>query len=209
MSYRIFASMNIAVIGSGVTAEAYALAFACAGHEVFMALKNGDTKRVSPGIAALQHINLCSIESAAAIADMVIIATPAWDVREVAYWLGDVRGKVIVDATANVFSTDDCQVSTVSAIKAITGSQHVIKVFNTRGYDKLLHPLFGGQKPELLLVSDSKKAKELTRIMATEIGITNCYDFGDGSSLPLFNAMTQCWRSLLITQYNAPELVTG
>jgi len=201
MGYKTFVSMNIAIIGVSQIAEQYAMAFAGAGHEVFMASKEGDKKCINPLLQSLDGINYCSIEEAADIADLVIIATSPKDVREVSYWLGDVRRKVIIDATSNVFAGIDEQVSTVCAIKAITGSPHIVKAFHTKGYEQLMKPLFNGAHVELIIAGDSKKAKEITKIMALELGISRCYDFGAGDVIPLFNSMTNCLREL---KKNAP-----
>ncbi len=197
MGYKRFASMNIAIIGLSEIAEWYAAAFIAAGHEVFIAWKDGDNANLDPALQMSDSLHVCSIEDAACIADLVVIATVPKDVREVSYWLGDVRRKVIIDATSNVFSDIDEQVKTVCAIKAITGSQHIVKAFHTKGYEHLLKPLFNGAHVELLLAGDSKKAKEITKILATDLGISNCYDFGGNDAIPLFNAMTTCWRGLI------------
>jgi hypothetical protein len=125
-------------------------------------------------------------------------------VREVAYWLGDVRRKVIVDASANVLVPDSEFVKTACAIKAITGSLHVIKLFNAKGYEDMLKPIFRGQTTEMLLVGDSKKAKEVMKILALELDINNCYDFGDGDTIPLFDEMTKCWRNIAAVHTATP-----
>lgn len=204
MGYRTFVSMNIAVIGSGEIAEKYAARFAVAGHEVFMAWKNGTNARINPALSSLEHINFCTIEEASDIADLVIIAASPRDVREVSYWLGDVRRKVIIDATSNVPAAADEHVKTVCAIKAITGSPHIVKVFHTDGYERMLKPLFGGAKIGMLLAGESKKAKEITKILALELGIRNCHDFGGGESMPLFDEMTRCWRNLCFPDQKVP-----
>lgn len=197
MGYKVFVSMNIAVIGTGKIAESYALAFAEAGHDVYMAWKDNSNVIPNPMLETLMGVHFCSIEEAAEVADMIVIATSPRDVREVSYWLGDVRTKVIVDLTSNTFAASDEQVKTVCAIQAITGSQHIVKAFHTRGYEQLLKPLFKGEAVELILVGDSKKAKEVVKIMALDFGITHCYDFGGTETIPLFNAMTSSWRTLV------------
>jgi predicted dinucleotide-binding enzyme len=196
MTYKTYVSMNIAVIGSGDTAIDYATGFACAGHEVYLASKDGD-KAVTGHLAGLfEHIHACSISDAADVADMILVATEPKDVREVAYWLGDVRRRVIIDATANVDAADEDFVRTATGLQAITGSPHIIKVFNTTGYEQLLQPIFKSKKAELVLAGDSKKAKEIIKIMAIELGIKSCYDFGGSDTILLFNEMTRCWRHM-------------
>ena len=205
MGYKTFVSMNIAIIGCGEIAEAYAAGFAYAGHEVFVALKNGQKGHLSADLNAFENVQLCSIEAAAEVADLIIIATPPKDVREVAYWLGDVRQKVIIDATGNVFAHDDELVKTVCAIGAITGSQLVVKVFQTAGFEQLLKPIFREEKVELILAGDSKKAKEATKILFRDLGMTHSFDFGDSNTVPLFNELTKCCRNL--TQKGIPQTI--
>lgn len=196
MNYKPFVSMNIAIIGQGESTLDYATAFACAGHEVYMAWKGEDKSTMRLLCGVFDNIHDCSVEDAANISDLIIIATAPKDVRETAYWLGDVRRKVIIDATANVNAPDEDFVKTVAGIQAITGSNHIVKVFNTKGYEQLLRPIFGDKKVQLILAGDSRKAKEIARIMAGEIGITACHDFGGNDTIPLFNEMTKCWRNM-------------
>ncbi len=196
MSFKRLVSMDIAIIGNTDIAAFYASQFAQQGHNIYMACceKNNVIVRNIPD--PNNRISYTSISDAANNADFIIIATVPIEVREAAYWLGDVRKKVIIDVTANVFAQDIDQVKTVCAIKAITGSPHVIKIFYTGGYENILKPLFNGSKVDLLLLSDSKKAKEITKIMAIEIGMKYFYDFGGSDNIPLFNEITKCWRKL-------------
>jgi predicted dinucleotide-binding enzyme len=197
-----FASMNIAVVGTPAVVEEYALLYASAGHHVSIAFREGEQGRIARRLNELANIDLCSIEEAGANADMVIIAALPRHVRELAYWLGDVRDKVIVDASANLLATPEDMLNTVGAIKAITGSSNIVKVFSTRGYEQLLEPLLGNSHVQLLLAGDSRKAKMLVKILAHDLGITKFVDFGGDDKLPMFNDMIRCWRGI-----NAPVSV--
>jgi predicted dinucleotide-binding enzyme len=201
--------MDIAIIGNTDIAAFYASQFAQQGHNIYMACceKNNVIVRNIPD--PNNRISYTSISDAANNADFIIIATVPIEVREASYWLGDVRKKVIIDVTANVFAQDIDQVKTVCAIKAITGSPHVIKVFYTGGYENILKPLFNGAKVDLLLLSDSKKAKEITKIMATEIGMKYFYDFGGSDNIPLFNEITKCWRKLKLQNEKRDVVATS
>ncbi len=206
MDYKTFVSMNIAIVGEGEIAEMYATGFALAGHEVYMAWKGSSADSRFRLSRLFNNIHVTSIEEASFHADLVFIATACVDVREVAYWLGDVRRKVIVDVTCNVYEQEVCAINTVGAIQAITGSQHVVKVFNTMGYEHILKPLFKGSKVELIMVGESKKAKEITKIIAVELGIKYYYDFGGKESIPLFNEMTRCFRELALKDTSAKKI---
>lgn len=206
MGYKTFVSMNIAIIGTGDAGESYAATFALSGHQVYMAWPEADTRGVNPALQSFDSIHFCSIEEAAEVADMVIIATAPKDVREVAYWLGDVRHKVIIDASANVHVPYNESIKTACAIAAITGSVHVVKIFNARGYEKVISPLFKGEKVEMMLAGDSKKAKEVMKILAIEMDIQNSYDLGGTDTIPLFDELTRSWRSLAVAQNILPEV---
>jgi predicted dinucleotide-binding enzyme len=196
MSFKRLVSMDIAIIGNTDIAAYYASKFALHGHNIYMACCEKNNIIVRNIHDPNNRIKYTSISDAALQADFIIIATDPIEVREASYWLGDVRKKVIIDVTANVFAPEDELVKTVCAIKAITGSTHVIKVFYTGGYENILKPLFNGGSVDLLLLSDSKKAKEITKIMAIEIGLKYFYDFGGSDNIPLFNEITKCWRKL-------------
>lgn len=205
MGYKTFVSMNIAVIGTGLTVETYASRYALAGHEVYMAWKDGDKTGVSAGLQVFDNIHFCSIEEAAEVADLIVIASSPKDVREVSYWMGDVRRKVIIDATANIHTASEAQVKTVCAIKAITGSQHIVKVFSTRGYEQLLKPFFQDDNVRLVLVGSSKKAKEVAKIITRDLGVDIFFDLGGDEHIPLFNAMTSAWRE--VSAVRVPAIV--
>jgi 8-hydroxy-5-deazaflavin:NADPH oxidoreductase len=198
MSYKVLVSMNIAIIGVGEIAENYAAGFAFAGHKVFAA-PGETTHEMGRAVRSLDNVHVCNIEDAAHLADLVIIATAPKDVREVAYWLGDVRRKVIIDASANIRAPDDELVRTLGGIQAITGSAHVVKVFDTQGYEQMLKPLFKQGIPDLLLAGDSKKAKAVAEILGIELGMKTFCDFGGNDTIPLFNEMTKGWRNLKST----------
>lgn len=208
MGYKKFASMNIAVIGTGYTVAAYSVRYARAGHDVFIALMGNDNAALINSLSPYDNIVFCSIENAAAIADLIVITSSPKDIREIAYWLGDVRGKVIIDATANIHTTVDEQVNTAGAIKAITGSQHIVKVFSTRGYEQLLKPLFKKDTVALILVGDSKKAKEITKILTIDLGVSDFMDLGADDAIPLFDELTKCWRNLAVKNAAANKIVT-
>jgi predicted dinucleotide-binding enzyme len=194
MNYKTFVSMNIAVIGTGATVDNYATRYAAAGHEVFMAWTESESNLLSRALQGYGNVHVTSVEDAAQIADLIIIACAPADVREVSYWMGDVRKKVIIDATANIHVANEAEVTTACAIKAITGSDYIVKVFTTRGYERLLQPLFKDEEVRLVIVGSSKKAKEATKILTQELGVHTFLDMGGDEAIPLFNELTRSWR---------------
>lgn len=201
MDYRSFVSLNIAIIGNNKLSEILATAYAEAGHAVYMATTESERAGVRSELEYIDGIHLCSIEDAAAYADFVIISTRARDVREVAYWLGDVRRKVIIDMTANVPEGLMDNMNTVGAIKAITGSEHIVKVLSLYNHEAMFSPLFGGEKVQLVLAGDSRKAKEMMKIVSRELGLQQFHDFGGSEHLGLFDELCKCCRSMMKINY--------
>lgn len=202
--------MNIAIIGSTRLSQALTAAFLNAGHEVYQAGTQNNQSGNVPRWDTRDDVHYCSIEDAAAAADFIMICTPAADVREVAYWLGDVRRKVIIDLTANVPNSVEGNRSTVKAIHAITGADHIVKLLSLYGHEDLFKPLFGGKQVQVVLAGDSKKAKEVAKIICKELNVTQFHDFGGVDTLPLFNELAKCCRSMMQINYanTHPALVT-
>ncbi len=202
MSYKTFVSMNIAIIGTGKTAEAYAASYAVAGHEIFLASRHGLKPAGRSALEAFDNIVQCSIEEAAKEADIILISAEPKEIREIAYWLGDVRKKVIIDASANMLTGSDEQVNTAGAIKAITGSPYIVKVFSTKDYRQILKPYFKSDEIKWIMAGDCKKAKEATKILATDLGVSSFIDLGESESIPLFDELTKNWRKQAIEKSN-------
>lgn len=206
MEYRSFVSLNIAIIGNTRLSEALAMAYADAGHTIYFATTESERAGIKPGMEYIDGVHVCSIEDAAANADFVIISTRANNVREVAYWLGDVRRKVIIDLTANVPEGLKDNMNTIGAIKSITGSEHIVKVLSLYNHESLFSPLFGGQKVQVVLAGDSRKAKEMMKIIGRELGIEHFHDFGTAETLPLFDELCKTCRSMIKVDYNKATL---
>ncbi len=199
MAYKSFVSLSIAIIGEGIVSENMAQMLAKAGHEIYLGL--GEGQNVSDSLLdKFENIHACTIGLASSEADIIIIATPAEDVREVAYKLEDVRKKIIIGATGNVHPKPVEFVPTVNALRSITGSEHVVKCFNCAGYDNILSRSFRKQEVDMFVAGDSKKAKEMVKLLAKDMGFANCYDFGDNDTVPLLEDMAKCWYNLAITQ---------
>lgn len=201
MQYRSFVSLNIAIIGNTKLSHALTAAFISTGHQVFMANTESEKSGISPLWETSEDVHYCSIEDAAAAADFIMICTPARDVREVAYWMGDVRRKVIIDLTANVPEGLPGNINTVGAISAITGSEHIVKLLSLYNHEQIFKPLFGGKLVQVVLAGDSRKAKEMAKIICKELIIDKVHDFGGLENITLFDELSKCCRSMIKVNY--------
>jgi predicted dinucleotide-binding enzyme len=196
MGLRAFVSMNIAVIGNCRTTAMVAEKLARAGHKIYIGLVDGQPDNVTFS-EYMENIYFDTIEDAAEISELIIITAPVEKVREVAYLMGDVRKKVIVDISSNHYGKPDQYIYSVRAIRAITGAEHVIKAYSPSDNEIAFAEK---ELRDLFLAGDSKKAKAFLTIIAADLGYKNIYDFGDQETIPMLEDMARCWRNLAITQ---------
>ncbi|MDR3678649.1 MAG: NAD(P)-binding domain-containing protein [Flavipsychrobacter sp.] len=197
MGYKTFVSLNIAVIGEGRKVISLAKRLANVGHNISIGWKDGGAKdQKIMGSRLGDCISFAHITDAAAEADVIIISAAASHVREIAYLLDDVRRKVIVDSTFILPEAFEENINTINAITAITGSPFVVKSFNCSGYQNLIDPLFKGQSVDSFVAGNSIKAKAVVKILARDLGYSNCYDFGNDTTIPLLEEMAKCWHNL-------------
>lgn len=193
MGYRNFVCLNIAIIGNGPRVALFAEQLAREGHTVFIGLNEDEDDDVLVD-SELDNIFFENIEDASAQADVIYMAVPADRIREVAYMMGDVRDKVIIDASANIDPKPEHYVATLKAAIAITGAEDMVKSY-------FLAPEFDAREAgDIFFAGNSKKAKSVAMLLANSLGFKNTYDFGDIDTVPLLEDMARCWYNLAIKQ---------
>jgi len=207
MGYKAFVSMNIAIVGSGSVSGLLAQGLAYPEHEIFIGLKEEQGPAFDYLLDEFPNITVTSIEDAAEIADVIIMTSSPAEVRETAYFLGDVRKKVIIDTSFMNFTSFGNYINTVNAIRSITGSQHVAKWFNSAGFDSLTEK--GVKKEEainMFVAGDSKKAKEMAKLLSRDMGFAYCHDFGGSDAVPLLDEMALCWHNLSLRKEKGEKI---
>ncbi len=192
--------MNIAIIGAGKVGSALAKGLAKAGHQITLGVRNRNSDKVRNLTKEKQNISADSISEASAKNDVIIVATPASAVTEVAGNLGDVRDKVIIDATNSIFSTPETHDTASDILHDLTDSSHIVKCFNSTGYENLENPQFGDVAIDMFVAGSSEKGKQTAIKLAKDIGFANCYDFGGDDKIPLLEDLAMCWINLAIMQ---------
>jgi 8-hydroxy-5-deazaflavin:NADPH oxidoreductase len=187
MAYKTFVSLDIAIIGSEKIVSPLALELECAGHNIFTCYEDDLS-------------DLSIIEHAAEAADVIILATDIAHIREIAYWLGDVRKKVIIDATSFLSTPLAENINTLNVIKAITGSTHVAKIYSCADYKHVLDMFIKKTEIDMFMAGDCNKAKEVVKVLAIDMGFRYCHDFGNNSTIPLLEEMVRCWSNFAARQ---------
>jgi len=204
MGYKVFACMDIAIVGASRTSITFAEKLFEVGHHVFVsAIDLEEEKEIKNYFSYNDSITFCTLEDAALAADIIIIATNPAHMREVAYRIDDVRDKVVIDATEILASNSGSGVNTLNAARAITGSQHIVKCFNCKEYDNALHAFYKDHSIDIFIAGDSKKAKATIQLLARDLGYADCYDFGGNETVPVLEDMARCMMNFAKHEYAA------
>ena len=192
--------MKIAIIGTGNVGGALATQWASKGHEINLGVQ--DTENFK-GQELLKNPNTTvhSINDAVALADVLLLATPAKATIEVVKSLGDTTGKMIIDAMNIIMKQGPAGFSnTADAILAHTQTKDVVKCFNTTGYNNMENANYGDISIDLFVAGDSEKGKSTARQLAKDAGFAECYDIGGNDKFELMEQFAWFWINLAMFQ---------
>lgn len=198
--------MNIAVIGTGNVGGALASQWAKSGHNVILGVRDvnnfkGQHLLQQKGISALP------IQQATQKAEVILIAAVPPATESIVKELGDVSGKVIIDAMNSVRTKPDGYNNSFEALKALCPSAEVIKCFNTTGFENMQNPTYHLTTPvehdvklDMFVAGSSTRGKEVAKQLSDDAGFGNCYDFGGDDKAALLEQFALSWINLAIMQ---------
>jgi predicted dinucleotide-binding enzyme len=169
---------SIGIIGAGSVGSALGAALQRAGHDVVYGVRAGSS---STGVAIAE----------AAQRDVVILAVPGNALADTARALGDVRGRVIVDAT-NGFGPGALG---AAGLQAQLAGAHVVKAFNTTGAENMADAARLAQKPFMPVCGDDAAAKQIVLGLARDIGF-DAHDVGPLANAAGLEALARMWVGL-------------
>lgn len=200
MGYKTFVCMNIALIGDGGMVESIARKLGKASYNIFIGTKNMYPMLSNTLFTEYDNIQLATIEDAAFIADVIILAVPLDDIKEAAYLLDDVREKVIIDMSGLYFTRFGNYFNSSQSISNITMSPFVVKCYSTDGF-KILTDIFEQKNDRTLYYAgDNRKAKEVLKIVSTDLGFNNFCDHGNSEDIPALDKIAWNGEFLAVLQ---------
>ena len=170
---------TVAVIGTGNVGMALGTEFAELGHTVIygsrspLSLKTMDLVTKTSKDASAKRP-----DEAAAAADVIILAVPGMVTAEVVEGLGDLSGKLIIDATNPIQRVGDGPVlefrhgvatSNGEIVQGLQPEALVVKAFNSISWQRMIEP--GDPAPVMPLAGDDAAAKARVAEWATRMGI--------------------------------------
>lgn len=197
-------NMKIAIIGTGNVGGALATQWANAGHQIHLGVQNTSTFK---GRELLNNPNTTahSIPEAVRLSDVILVATPPHVALELAAEMGDLSGKVLIDATNAIQRKPDPYPTAFHAFAQLTKAD-VVKCFNTTGFENMKNPQYGDQRLDLFMAGDSERAKTVAAKLGTDAGFERCYDFGKSDKVELLEKFALAWINLAIFQGMGREI---
>lgn len=195
--------MKIGVIGVGSVGGTLGSRWARNGHEVVFGVRRAGTQKVKSLLKVIErNARAASVSEAAAVSDVVVLATPWAATREAIEAAGDLRGKIVIDCTNPI---EDGQLAvgwTQSGAEQVaewSRGAKVVKAFNTTGWNNMANATFGGQRAAMFVCGDDPEARERVCELASELGFEAC-DAGELRASRYLEPLAMLWIHLAYRQ---------
>jgi predicted dinucleotide-binding enzyme len=193
--------MKICIIGHGNVGSALGSNWTKKGHKILIGARNLESDRLVRILKLNPEFVIMPIDEAVKKARIILVATPAIAIVEIAEQLIHASPKkVIIDATNTLGADMGAYAHGVDAIRQITGLEHVIKGFNSTGFENMANPEYGIQNADMFFAGDSNYAKSKARLLAKDAGFNQSFDFGGDDKIPLLEDFARVWINLAIFQ---------
>jgi predicted dinucleotide-binding enzyme len=191
--------MQIGIVGSGNVGGTLGRRFAEAGHSVIFGARRPDSPEAQE-LARISGGRLAAPREAAQAAEVIVLATPWPATGQAVRGLGDLTGKILLDATNPLNATFDAldPGNTSSGGELVAQwavGARVVKIFNTIGYNVMADPSFPGGPATLFYCGDDPAAKSVARDLAAEIGF-DPVDAGPLSKARALEPLALLWIGL-------------
>jgi 8-hydroxy-5-deazaflavin:NADPH oxidoreductase len=188
--------MKIAVIGTGNIGGRLAKVWGKKGHRIFLGTRNPGEQKVKNLIAVSpKNITAHAQKDAVEQADIILLALPASVTFDTVKGLGNIKGKIIIDAMNAIFEKPDPYNKTSEAIIAASGNDHIVKCFNSVGAENMDNPNYGSERADMFLCGNYEDDKKIVKQLAEDCGF-NVYDIGGIDKESLAESAAALWMSL-------------
>ena len=200
--------MRLAIIGAGNVGGTLGTAWAQkAGHEIFFGVRNPTSDQTQAVVRRLDgRAQAGTPAQAAAFAEFIVLTTP-WNAAETAIRaMGDLSGKIILDAT-NPLAVGPDGLSleighSISAGEKVQGwaqGASVFKTLNTTGFGNMANPVFRGLKSVMFVAGDDATNKTGVIELVAELGF-EVVDVGPLRNARLLEAHAMLWIELALNR---------
>jgi 8-hydroxy-5-deazaflavin:NADPH oxidoreductase len=198
--------MRLAIIGAGNVGGTLGTAWAQkAGHEIFFGVRNPTSDQTQALVRRLDgRAQAGTPAQAAAFAEFIVLTTP-WNAAETAIRsMGDLSGKIILDATNPLAAGPDGlsleighSISAGEKVQGWAQGASVFKTLNTTGFGNMANPVFRGVKSVMFVAGDDATNKPRVIELVAALGF-EVVDAGPLRNARLLEAHAMLWIELAI-----------
>lgn len=192
--------MNIAIIGTGNIGSALGKAWSKAGHKISLGVRDVENFK-GKEMLDLPNISAHTISDAVRLSEVILVAVPTTAAIDIAKIMGDVSGKVIIDAINSVRVKPEGYNNSFEAFTDLAKGAEIVKCFNCTGFENMANPVYPNNVHiDMFAAGDSKRGKEIAVQLAKDAGFAECYDFGENDKVALLEQFALVWINLAIMQ---------
>jgi predicted dinucleotide-binding enzyme len=150
-----------------------------------------------------ERATAATVPNAVAAAAAIALTTPWNGVEDVIRQGGDWSGKLIIDCTNPIAPGLQLAVgrdtSAAEQIARWAKGAHVVKAFNTTGWENMVDPMYQGEPITMFICGDNTEAKATVRGLAEGMGF-EVADVGALETARFLEPMALVWISLAARQ---------
>ena len=198
--------MKLGIIGAGNVGGTLGTAWAQkAGHEIFFGVTNPKSDKTQALLRRLGgKARAGTAAEAAGFGEMIVLTTP-WPATEAAIRsMGDLRGRIILDATNPLAMGPDGlgleighSISAGEKVQGWAKGASVFKTLNTTGFGNMADPVFRGVKSVMFVAGDDAANKPKVIALVAALGF-EVVDAGPLRNARLLEAHAMLWIDLAL-----------
>jgi 8-hydroxy-5-deazaflavin:NADPH oxidoreductase len=193
--------MKIAVIGTGSVGGTLGRRWAELGHIVTFGVRDA---RDPDAMALIGRIDgaarLASVREAAALSEVVVLATPYAANAAAIAAAGDLSGKILVDVTnplaADLSLTVGFDRSGAEEVARLAPGARVFKAMNQVGFEVMADPVFAAGRPVMFVAGDEAVGKLVVLSLVSALGF-EAIDVGGLALARLLEPYAALWIHLM------------
>ncbi len=188
--------MKIAILGRGNVGGALGAGWEKHGYQVIYGVREPSKYK--------DALKTVSVKEAAQASEVVVLAVPWNAVPAALHAAGDLRGKILLDATNPLLP----ELAGLDTPEGISGGEQVaslvpgvpvVKIFNTTGYPNMANPDYGGQPATMFYCGDDESAKRIAAGLAEDLGFEPV-DAGPLRQARCLEPLALLWINLAVKQ---------
>ena len=195
--------MKIGIIGAGNVGGTLGRRWAENGHAVFFASRDPKSESVKQLVAAAgAGARSGTNAECAAASEVLLLSTPWPATQEALKNCGDLKDKILIDATNPLAPCLDgltvgCTDSAAEQIAAWAPGARVVKALNTVGFNIMADPSFAGGPVAMFYCGDDTDAKTIVEGLISELGF-EALDAGPLKQARLLEPFALLWITLAL-----------